>query len=82
MEIARKAGDGGQEFGPTENELTTQLRLVGKPYALYKSLNLLGYFDSPGEAFAAGISQFPDGAFSIQEVGRGNLGQDPLQACN
>lgn len=48
-----------------------QLRLPVKPYALYKSLRLLGYFDSPAEAFEAGIARFPDGAFSIQEVARG-----------
>lgn len=71
MDIARQANDGGG--GRSQDESTTQLRLPVKPYALYKSLRLLGYFDSPGEAFAAGISQFPDGAFSIQEVARGRF---------
>ena len=71
MSIARQANDGGG--GRSHTESTAQPRLPVKPYALYKSLRLLGYFDSPGEAFAAGIAQFPDGAFSIQEVARGPL---------
>jgi hypothetical protein len=68
LTIARQANDGGG--GRSNTDCTTQLRLPVKPYALYKSLRLLGYFDSPGEAFAVGIAQFPDGAFSIQEVNR------------
>ena len=49
----------------------TQSSFLGKQFALYKSLRLLGYYESPGEAFAAGIAQFPDGTFSIQDVARG-----------
>jgi hypothetical protein len=71
LTIARQANDGGG--GRSNGDSTTQLRLPVKPYALYKSLRLLGYFDSPGEAFVAGIAQFPDGAFSIQEVHRQGL---------
>jgi hypothetical protein len=73
LTIARQADDGGG--GRFDSDITTQLRLPVKPYALYKSLRLLGYFDSPAEAFAAGIAQFPDGAFSIQEVYRQELSE-------
>jgi hypothetical protein len=68
LTIARQAKDGGG--GRIDSDSTTQLRLAVKPYALYKSLRLLGYFDTPGEAFAAGLAKFPDGTFSIQEVDR------------
>ena len=77
MEIARQTNGGGHEPACPDTDLTTQLRLPPKPYALYKSLRLLGYFDSPGEAFVAGVAQFPDGAFSIQETARGHVGHRP-----
>ena len=37
-------------------------------YALLKSAALVGFFDGPGEAYRAGLAQFPDEIFSLQEV--------------
>jgi hypothetical protein len=36
--------------------------------ALMKDGEIVGYFDKPGEAYRAGLTRFPDGIFSIQEV--------------
>lgn len=77
MGIPVQDNEGQREHGRPEEDLSTALNLPGKPYALYRQLALLGYYDSPGEAFAAGIAEFPDGAFSIQEVRSGSLGSLP-----
>jgi hypothetical protein len=37
-------------------------------YALLRQCNIIGFFDAPGEADAAGYQKFPDGIFSIQQV--------------
>lgn len=37
-------------------------------YALIKSLKIIGFYDGPGEALRAGLAQFPDKLFSIQQV--------------
>lgn len=66
-----------REHGRFEGEISTALDLPGKPYALFRHLALLGYFETPGEAFAAGLAEFPDGGFSIQEVGRGGFPSEP-----
>ncbi len=68
MDIPVQGNEGQREHGRPEGELSTQLNLPGKPYALYRQFALLGYFDTPGEAFAAGMAEFPDGAFSIEEL--------------
>lgn len=36
--------------------------------ALMRDGRIVDYFDSPGEAYRAGLERFPDGIFSIQEV--------------
>ena len=78
MEIPAQRHEGQREHGCSEGDISTALNLPGKPYALFRSLALLGYFATPGEAFAAGIAEYPDGGFSIQEVGRGGFPQDPV----
>ena len=78
MDIPVQGNEGQREHGRPEEDLSTALNLPGKPYALYRRMALLGYYDSPGEAFAAGIAEFPDGGFSIQEVGRGGFGHDSV----
>ena len=37
-------------------------------YALLRSKAIVAFFDGPGEAYRAGLAQFPDEVFSIQEV--------------
>ena len=37
-------------------------------YALMRDGEIIGFFAKPGEAHRAGIGQFADGIFSIQEV--------------
>ena len=76
MDIPVHGHEEQREHGRSESDISTALNLPGKPYALFRSLALLGYFATPGEAFAAGITEYPDGGFSIQEVGRGGFPQD------
>lgn len=76
MDIPAQRHEGQREHGCSEGDISTALNLPGKPYALFRRLSLLGYFATPGEAFAAGIAEFPDGGFSIQEVGRGGFPQE------
>lgn len=37
-------------------------------YALLRSGGVVAWFDRPGDAFRAGLEEFPDELFSIQEV--------------
>ena len=37
-------------------------------FALLKNKRIVGLHPGPGEAYRAGLAQFPDGLFSIQEV--------------
>ena len=37
-------------------------------YALLRSREIVGFYENPGQAFAAGREKFADGIFSIQEV--------------
>ena len=78
MDIPVHGHEGQREHGRSEGEISTALNLPGKPYALFRRLALIGYYASPGEAFAAGMAEFPDGGFSIQEIGRGGFPQDPI----
>ena len=78
MDIPVHGHEGQREHGRSEGEISTALNLPGKPYALFRRLALLGYFETPGEAFAAGLAEFPDGGFSIQEVGRGGFAPDAM----
>lgn len=78
MDIPVHGHEGQREHGRSEGEISTALNLPGKPYALFRRLVLLGYFATPGEAFAAGMAEFPDGGFSIQEVGRGGFAPEPI----
>jgi hypothetical protein len=74
VDIPVHGHDGQREHGRSEGEISTALNLPGKPYALFRRLALIGYYATPGEAFAAGMAEFPDGGFSIQEIGRGGFG--------
>ena len=78
MDIPVHGHEERREHGRSEGEISTALNLPGKPYALFRHLALLGYFATPGEAFAAGLAEYPDGGFSIQEVGRGGFPGDPI----
>lgn len=37
-------------------------------FALLKNRRIVGLFQGPGEAYRAGLAQFPDEVFSVQEV--------------
>ena len=37
-------------------------------FALMRRRGIVAFFEQPGEAYRAGLSRFPDGLFSIQEV--------------
>ena len=37
-------------------------------FALLKARKIIGFFPGPGEAYRAGLAQFPDELFSLQEV--------------
>lgn len=78
MDIPVHGHEEQREHGRSEGEISTALNLPGKPYALFRHLALHGYFATPGEAFAFGMTEFPDGGFSIQEVGRGGFDPQPV----
>lgn len=37
-------------------------------YAVLRSQTVLGFYESPGEAFRAALADFPDRIFSIQQI--------------
>lgn len=37
-------------------------------FALLRAKKIVGFFPGPGEAYRAGLAQFPDELFSLQEV--------------
>jgi hypothetical protein len=51
-----------------QRNLATYLMGHTGQYALLKSAVVVGFFDGPGEAYRAGLAQFPDEIFSLQEV--------------
>ncbi len=78
MDIPVHGHEGQREHSRPEGEISTALNVPAKPYALFRPLERLGYFATPGDAFAAGMAQYPDGGFSIMEIGRGGFPQDPV----
>lgn len=67
MDNQLKAGvDSNYDF--FQRNLLSYLAEHAGQYALLKSSALVGFFDGPGEAYRAGLAQFPDEIFSLQEV--------------
>jgi hypothetical protein len=68
VDMARQAREVDQNYDFFQRTLASYLSENKGKYALLKSRELVGFFSSAGEAFAAGHEKFPDGVFSIQEV--------------
>lgn len=67
--------DTGRQRAEVERNYDAFVRLLGSiianhrdELALMRDGRIIGYFDRPGDAHRAGMAQFPDGIFSIQEV--------------
>lgn len=51
-----------------QRNLATFLTDHSSHYALLHDARVIGFFESVGEAYRAGLAQFPDELFSIQQV--------------
>ena len=67
--------DGARQRAEVDRNYDAFVRMLGTilpdhrdKLALMRDGAIVGYHGSPGEAYRAGVEQFPDGVFSIQEV--------------
>lgn len=51
-----------------QRNLAQFLKEQAGQYALLRSAKVVGFFSTPGDALRKGLSSFPDGLFSVQEV--------------
>lgn len=64
--IQRAEIDGNFDF--FQRSLAALLNEHRGEYALIRNRQIVAFFPSPGEAYRAGLSQFTDEVFSVQEV--------------
>ena len=68
MDRDRQAIEVDRNYDFFQRSLAQYLPAHRDEYALIKACELIGFFDSPGEAYRAGLARYEDGVFSIQEV--------------
>ncbi|MBC7987239.1 MAG: hypothetical protein H7X93_11325 [Sphingomonadaceae bacterium] len=66
--MAALSAEVDQNFDYFQRNLTQFLRPHLGRFALLRQRHVVGFFDKPGEANAAGARQFSDGLYSIQQV--------------
>jgi hypothetical protein len=68
MDQARQKLEVDRNYDAFNRMLTTLLPAHRDEYALMRDEKIVEFFEKPGDAYRAGVEQFPDGIFSIQEV--------------
>lgn len=68
MDLARQKSEVDRNYDAFVRLLSKILPEHRDQVALMRDGKIVGYFDKPGDAYRAGLGQFPDGIFSIQEV--------------
>ena len=57
-----------QNYDYFQRNLSQFLAEYPGKYALLRSQKIVGFYNGPGEAYRAGLTQFPDEIFSCQKV--------------
>ena len=68
MNIDMQKFEVDQNFDFFQRNLAKFLERHEGSYAQLKECKAIDFFETPGQAYEAGRSRFPDGIFSIQEV--------------
>jgi hypothetical protein len=68
MDIARQRSEVDRNYHAFTALLSDILGAHRDQLALMRDGEIVDFFGSPGDAHRAGLSRFPDGIFSIQEV--------------
>ena len=68
MDVARQKIEVDRNYDVFTRKLASLLPERRDQFALMRDGKIIDFFVKPGEANRAGVEQFPDGIFSIQEV--------------